>query len=108
MSQGAPAEKLVVGFPTYARTFTLYQPATPDIGLSIASGGTIGEWTRKHGVLSYYEVCNEINKGGSSTKRYKEQGDIVVTYKGTQWFGYDDPTTMITMVTPLDSLSNVP
>lgn len=52
---GAPSEKLLVGFPTYGRTFTT---ATAGNGLGAPASGpaTAGPYTREAGFWSYYEV----------------------------------------------------
>ena len=55
-SQGAPAEKLIVGFPTYGNTFTLRSAANHGIGAPIAGAGTPGKYTQEAGELAYFEV----------------------------------------------------
>lgn len=64
-SQGAPAEKLIVGFPTYGNTFTLRNPADHGVGAPIAGAGTPGKYTQEAGELAYFEVhfyyCKVIN-----------------------------------------------
>ena len=55
-SQGAPAEKLIVGFPTYGNTFTLKNPAVHGVGAPIAGAGTPGKYTQEAGELAYFEV----------------------------------------------------
>lgn len=55
-SQGAPAEKLIVGFPTYGNTFTLSNPANHGLGAPISGAGTPGKYTQEAGELAYFEV----------------------------------------------------
>lgn len=55
-SQGAPAEKLIVGFPTYGNTFTLSNPANHGVGAAISGAGTPGKYTQEAGELAYFEV----------------------------------------------------
>lgn len=55
-SQGAPAEKLIVGFPTYGNTFTLRSAANHGVGAPIAGAGTPGKYTQEPGELAYFEV----------------------------------------------------
>uniref|UniRef100_A0A671VAW9 chitinase n=1 Tax=Sparus aurata TaxID=8175 RepID=A0A671VAW9_SPAAU len=50
-SQGAPAEKLIVGFPTYGNTFTLRSAANHGVGAPIAGAGTPGKYTQEPGEL---------------------------------------------------------
>lgn len=59
-SQGAPAEKLIVGFPTYGNTFTLRNPADHGVGAPIAGAGTPGKYTQEAGELAYFEVRRRV------------------------------------------------
>lgn len=53
--QGAPAEKLLVGFPTYGRTFTT-STAANGLGATATGPASAGPYTREAGFWSYYEV----------------------------------------------------
>ena len=55
-NQGAPAEKLLVGFPTYGASFTLRNPANHGVGAAISGAGTPGPYTQEAGELAYFEV----------------------------------------------------
>ncbi|XP_078500822.1 chitotriosidase-1-like [Lissotriton helveticus] len=83
---GAPPEKLIMGVPTYGRTFTL---ATADTGVGAPSSGagTPGPFTREPGFLSYYEVCTFL-KG--ATAAWSDEQKVPYAYKGNQWVGYDN------------------
>ena len=56
MKQGAPKEKLMIGMPTYGRSFTLVNKDKFDIGAPASGGGIAGNFTNEPGFLSYYEV----------------------------------------------------
>lgn len=56
VKQGAPKEKLMIGMPTYGRSFTLIDPTKFDIGAPASGGGTPGKYTGEAGFMSYYEV----------------------------------------------------
>ena len=56
MKQGAPKEKLMIGMPTYGRSFTLVDKEKFDIGAPASGGGIAGNFTNESGFLSYYEV----------------------------------------------------
>ena len=56
VSRGCPKHKLVIGIPTYARTFTLRSSADTSLGAPASGGGAAGTYTREEGFLSYYEV----------------------------------------------------
>jgi len=56
VARGASREKLVIGLPTYGRTFTLSSPNMTDIGAPTMKGGNPGPFTREPGFLSFFEV----------------------------------------------------
>uniref|UniRef100_A0A8D3EBJ1 chitinase n=1 Tax=Scophthalmus maximus TaxID=52904 RepID=A0A8D3EBJ1_SCOMX len=87
-SQGAPAEKLIVGFPTYGNTFTLRNPADHGVGAPIAGAGTPGKYTQEAGELAYFEICGFLKDG--ATEVWNQAQDVPYAYKGNQWVGYDD------------------
>lgn len=60
MKQGAPKEKLMIGMPTYGRSFTLVDKDKFDIGAPASGGGVSGNFTNESGFLSYYEVYNNF------------------------------------------------
>lgn len=60
MKQGAPKEKLMIGMPTYGRSFTLVDKEKFDIGAPASGGGTSGNFTNESGFLSYYEVLQTL------------------------------------------------
>uniref|UniRef100_A0A8D0AJP2 chitinase n=1 Tax=Sander lucioperca TaxID=283035 RepID=A0A8D0AJP2_SANLU len=87
-SQGAPAEKLIVGFPTYGNTFTLRNPANHGVGAPIAGAGTPGKYTQEAGELAYFEICGFLKNG--ATEVWNQAQDVPYAYKGNQWVGYDN------------------
>lgn len=56
VAKGAPKEKLVIGLPTYGRTFTLTNASLTDISAPSLKGGLPGQYTRESGFLSFFEV----------------------------------------------------
>lgn len=56
MKQGAPKEKLMIGMPTYGRSFTLVDETKFDIGAPASGGGKPGNYTAESGFAAYYEV----------------------------------------------------
>lgn len=52
---GAPAKKLVMGIPTFGRTFTLTS-SEAGVGAPTSGPGIAGQFTKEEGILAYYEV----------------------------------------------------
>lgn len=55
MALGAPAEKLLLGFPTYGRTYRLSSSAT-SLGAPANGPADAGPYTRTAGFWAFYEV----------------------------------------------------
>ncbi|XP_078035246.1 chitinase-3-like protein 1 isoform X1 [Augochlora pura] len=89
LSQGAPADKLVLGIPSYGRTFTLANPSNNGIGAPASGPGAAGPYTREAGMLGYNEICESLRKGGWDVRREPQQR-VPYIVKGNQWIGYDD------------------
>ncbi|NWY15766.1 CHIA chitinase, partial [Aphelocoma coerulescens] len=87
-NNGAPAEKLLVGFPTYGKTFTLQNPSNTGIGAPTSGPGPAGPYTGEAGLLAYYEICSFLNSG--ATQAWDAPEDVPYAYKGSEWIGYDN------------------
>uniref|UniRef100_A0A670ZBJ1 GH18 domain-containing protein n=1 Tax=Pseudonaja textilis TaxID=8673 RepID=A0A670ZBJ1_PSETE len=83
---GAPSEKLMMGYPTYARTFRLSSTNT-NVGAPASGGGSPGVYTKHSGILAYYEVCAFLQ--GASKAWIKEQ-KVPYAFKNGEWVAYDD------------------
>ena len=57
IKQGASRDKLVLGIPTYGRSYTLVNPDAHEIGSPTDGPGEKGPGTKEDGYLAYYEVC---------------------------------------------------
>uniref|UniRef100_A0A8C4VBQ7 chitinase n=1 Tax=Gopherus evgoodei TaxID=1825980 RepID=A0A8C4VBQ7_9SAUR len=62
---GAPAEKLMVGFGAYANTFTLSDPSNHGLDASTSGPGAPGAYTKSAGSLAYFEVCTFLKNGAT-------------------------------------------
>nr|XP_005308335.1 acidic mammalian chitinase [Chrysemys picta bellii] len=85
---GAPAEKLIVGFPTYGHTFILSNPSNTAVGAPASGPGPAGPYTRQSGFWAYYEICTFLKNG--ATQAWDTPQDVPYAYKGNEWLGYDN------------------
>lgn len=65
---GAPASKLVMGIPTFGKSFTLAS-SEMGVGAPVSGPGLPGRFTKEEGVLAYYEVGNDVALWAGSGKR---------------------------------------
>ncbi|XP_012255000.2 uncharacterized threonine-rich GPI-anchored glycoprotein PJ4664.02 isoform X1 [Athalia rosae] len=91
LESGATADKIVLGIPTYGRSYTLFNEEATDIGSPADGPGEEGDATREKGYLAYYEICESLMDS--------DEWEVVspnpsamgpYAYKGNQWVGYDD------------------
>ncbi|XP_059052233.1 mucin-2 [Achroia grisella] len=119
IENGADADKLVLGIPTYGRSYTLFNPDAVEIGSPADGPGEQGDATREKGYLAYYEICEALKpKENKRSVRQSDDDDDddddddsgessevdvpwtvmypnpnamgPVAFKGNQWVGYDD------------------
>ena len=53
---GVPPEKLLMGLPTYGRTFHLLRASQNELGAEAVGPAAPGKYTKQAGFLAYYEV----------------------------------------------------
>uniref|UniRef100_A0A8C3RRV6 Acidic mammalian chitinase n=1 Tax=Chelydra serpentina TaxID=8475 RepID=A0A8C3RRV6_CHESE len=80
--KGVPAEKLLMGFPTYGRTFRLSSSDT-SVGAPASGAGSSGPYTREAGFWAYYEVR-------SLRKLHFVDQKVPYAVKGNEWVGFDN------------------
>ncbi|KAL1130578.1 hypothetical protein AAG570_011824, partial [Ranatra chinensis] len=95
VKQGAPKEKLMIGMPTYGRSFTLVDEAKFDIGAPASGGGKQGNYTAESGFMAYYEVCDFLHEDNTTLVWDNEQ-QVPFAYRGDQWVGFDDERSLKT------------
>ncbi|XP_036386815.1 acidic mammalian chitinase-like [Megalops cyprinoides] len=86
MDNGAPAEKLLMGFPTYGRTFRLSSSMT-SLGAPANGPAAAGPYTRDAGYWSYYEICSFIL---NRTVSWIDDQKVPYATHGDAWVGYDN------------------
>jgi chitinase len=93
---GASADKLVVGIPTYGRAFKLVDADQSELGSPAEGPAEAGKATREQGYLAYYEICEKIAKDDWTVDR--PDPDAVGPYAWSsstrEWVGYDDEDTV--------------
>ncbi|KAM6217320.1 chitinase-3-like protein 1 [Rhynchocyon petersi] len=99
LRMGAPANKLVMGIPTFGKSFTLAS-ANSGIGAPTSGPGIAGRFTKEEGTLAYYEICEFLQ--GATVRRILGQ-QVPYATKGNQWVGYDDQESIKTKVEYLKS-----
>ncbi|KAJ9601579.1 hypothetical protein L9F63_000322, partial [Diploptera punctata] len=87
---GADRNKLVLGIPTYGRSYTLFNPLATEIGSPADGPGEQGDATREKGYLAYYEICDNLKDDGWKVEQPNSAAMGPYAYKGNQWVGYDD------------------
>ncbi|XP_061488237.1 acidic mammalian chitinase-like [Rhineura floridana] len=83
---GAPPEKLLMGFPTYGRGFKLASSDTK-VGAPASGASSPGYYSKMAGVLAYYEVCSFL-KGAIIA--WIEEQKVPYAFKNGEWIGYDN------------------
>ncbi|XP_051003382.1 chitinase-3-like protein 1 [Acomys russatus] len=91
---GAPASKLMMGIPTFGKSFTLGSSETR-VGAPASGPGLPGRYTKEKGILAYYEICDFLS--GADLHRIVDQ-QVPYATKGNQWVGYDDQESVINKV----------
>lgn len=92
--QGAPVEKLRMGFATYGRTFRLSSSET-GVGAPASGAASAGTYTREAGFWSYYEICSFL-KG--TTVHWIDDQKVPYAVKDTEWVGFDNKESFETKV----------
>ncbi|MBN3286930.1 CHIA chitinase, partial [Polyodon spathula] len=92
--QGAPVEKLMMGFATYGRTFRL-SSAQSGVGAPANGAASAGQYTREAGFWSYYEICTFLQ--GTSIQWITDQ-KVPYATKGNEWVGFDTVESFETKV----------
>ncbi|XP_074537329.1 acidic mammalian chitinase-like [Halichoeres trimaculatus] len=85
VKKGAPLDKLMVGFPTYGRTFRT--TSSNALGAPASGAATAGTYTREAGFWSYYEICNFIQGGHVN---WIDEQMVPYATKGNEWVGFDN------------------
>lgn len=93
LSMGVPRNKLIVGLPAYGRSFKLKSDfkSCPVHGIPASGPADKGIYTREIGFLSYYEVCDKIQRH-RWTYVWSDDQKVPYAYSSDthEWIGFDD------------------
>lgn len=92
--QGAPVEKLRMGFAAYGRTFCL-SSAVSGVGAPASGAASAGTYTGEAGFWSYYEICTFLQ--GATVQQIDDQ-KVPYATKGQDWVGFDNQGSYETKV----------
>ncbi|KAL5277817.1 CHIA family protein [Megaselia abdita] len=90
-------KKLILGVPTYGRSFTLKNPKKNNLNDEVSGVGRPGEYTKEGGFLGYNEIC-ELKKKYNAQPQYDDKGSTVYVTYDDQWITYDDKKTAMKKV----------
>jgi len=100
LSQGAPAEKLTVGMPTFGHGWELMDENENGLFCLTAANSPKGPYTGQLGFLGYYEILQALNNDtlpwlpGATPKSWETvvDGCYLAPYitNGPWWVGFDD------------------
>lgn len=80
---------MILGIPTYGRTFTLRDPAQNKVGDFHSGPGKGGPYTNEAGMIGYNELC-EKQKANHWLNQWDAQQKVPYTQSENQWISYDN------------------
>lgn len=90
LSNGCPADKLILGMPLYGRGFSLQDSSKHGLDEPVNGKGMAGEYTREPGMLGYNEICKMLKQEKGWTVVFESSIEAPYAYKDKQWIGYDN------------------
>nr|XP_046913173.1 chitinase-3-like protein 2 isoform X1 [Dermatophagoides farinae] len=89
-NSGMPLRKIMIGVPTYARTYNLVVPIVQNMINLPASGPGIGK-----GKLNYTRVCEFLRLPGT-VKQFDFHSQVPYAYNGFDWVSYENELSVAT------------
>ncbi|GLV40355.1 Chitinase 7 [Carabus blaptoides fortunei] len=89
INHGADPAKLVLGMPTYGKSFTISNPSTNGVGVPSIGDGQAGPYTKQRGMLGYNEIVEKL-RDGQLTELWDAEQEVPYAYSGNFWLSYDN------------------
>ncbi|CAB4066609.1 E3.2.1.14 [Lepeophtheirus salmonis] len=91
VQNGAPKEKLLMGFGAYGRGFQLADPNENGFYAKATNGISAGKYTATIGYWGFNEYCELMQTENSQWTLVRDPRVVApYIYKGNQWFSFDD------------------
>ncbi|HAX74555.1 MAG TPA: chitinase [Cyanobacteria bacterium UBA11372] len=97
LNGGIPKEKMVLGMPTYGRTFKVTSPLTDTDngpGKPYSGPGGAGKATQTPGFLAYYEILERLSSGDLKQGWDNATHTPYAYSKNGEWVSYDDSESL--------------
>lgn len=95
IKMGVIPKKIILGIPTYGRTFTLKDMDKNNLNDLVLGPGIEGLFTKHRGLLGYFEICQKTQRDGFTVVRDTlKKGVGTYTFHNDQWVSYDDVETV--------------
>ncbi|EDW09710.2 uncharacterized protein Dmoj_GI18891 [Drosophila mojavensis] len=85
LSQGAPAEKLILGIGFYGHSYQMADSSQNQPGAPCRGPGEAGPYTRERGFMGYHEICQK-----NWQTVFDGEKKSPYAFSGDQWIGYDN------------------
>lgn len=89
LSKGIPANKLLLGVPTYGHSFTLVNPKSTDYGMPAADVGKIGQ----NGFVDYIDTVEFLNRE-NTVEVFDRDTRVPYAFNGYQWISFDNEQSL--------------
>ncbi|XP_064543005.1 probable chitinase 10 isoform X2 [Drosophila montana] len=87
VEQSKISEKLILGIPLFAQTFTLKDASNTVVGAPSKGPGRQHDLSGQEGFMTYAEFCAQAAKW---EKKYDKQAQVPYAYKNGQWITYEN------------------
>lgn len=91
---GANSIKLILGIPSYGRSYTLSSSSAHDVSDSTSGAGTAGQYVVTSGLLSFFEILYRTNRVGWSYEKDSGNATGYYAYLSDQWVSFEDTNTV--------------